>query len=494
MSGSSHLKERQAGVLLHITSLPGPFKHGVLGKEAMQFMDAMANGGYSVWQFLPLGPTHSHGSPYESLSSSAGNPELIDLRWCKARGWLEDADIDAVITGDLSTSTARAKAALQCWKAIEQDKDLAQDMADFRRENQAWLNDYALFSSLKTTHQGMPWWEWPEPLRNREPDVLEEASQTLLAHIHQVIFEQFVFHQQWQAIKNYAEQQNIQLFGDLPIYVAHDSSDVWSNRECFTINADGLCDEVAGVPPDYFSETGQRWGNPLYIWSHLQETGFRWWIERVQVQMQRMHMLRIDHFRGLEAYWAIPGHRQDGIEGEWRKAPGQALLQALEDHFGQLPLIAEDLGMITDEVHALRKAFQLPGMKILQFAFGGDANNPYLPHQHSADMVTYTGTHDNDTTLGWWQSASEHERLHMQQYLGVKAKDMPWTLIRTALASPSVLSIIPMQDLLALGSDARFNTPGTLENNWSWRMQKIPNADEHAWAHSKQLNQLYGRI
>jgi 4-alpha-glucanotransferase len=493
MSRATDLNKRQAGVLLHITSLPGPFKHGVLGEEALQFIDALVEGGYRVWQFLPLGPTHSHGSPYESLSSSAGNPELIDLRLCQAQGWLNEADIHAVIAGDLASNTARAKAALQFWRHIEQQPDLKAQMQAFRAENQSWLDDYALFASLKATHQGMPWWQWPENLRNREPQAIEQASHTLLAYIHQVIFEQFIFQQQWQRIKDYAETHGVQLFGDLPIYVAHDSSDVWSNRDCFTINEAGLCDEVAGVPPDYFSETGQRWGNPLYIWSHLEETGFQWWIERVAVQMKRMHMLRIDHFRGLEAYWAIPGYREDGIEGEWRKAPGVALLQALQAHFGKLPLIAEDLGMITDEVHALRKQFHLPGMKILQFAFGGDADNPYLPHQHSHDMVVYTGTHDNDTTLGWWENAPEHERMHMQTYLGVKAKDMPWTLIRAALASTASLSIIPMQDLLALGSEARFNTPGTLEQNWSWRMHTIPDSEEHAWAYSKQLNRLYGR-
>jgi len=487
------LEQRQSGILLHLTSLPGPFKHGVLGAEALQFIDQIVEAGYHVWQFLPLGPTHSHGSPYESLSSSAGNPDLIDLRMVAQNGWLTENDMKRVVQGDLSLATARAKAALLFWQEIETNTELCEKIKLFRQENAAWLEDYALFASLKIVHEGMPWWHWPIDLRNRQEKALKEASHTLLAHIQQIIFEQFLFSEQWQTIKEHAESRGVQLFGDLPIYVAHDSSDVWANREFFTVNDEGLCDEVAGVPPDYFSATGQRWGNPLYLWEKMQVSGFSWWIERVRVQVKRMHMLRIDHFRGLEAYWAIPGHRQDGIEGEWRKAPGDALLQTLQDTFGQLPLIAEDLGMITEDVHALRKKFKLPGMKILQFAFGGGSDNPYLPHQHSYDMVSYTGTHDNDTTMGWWQTASAHERQYVMDYLATSEKDMPWPMIRAALASPAILAIIPMQDLLELDSTARFNTPGTLDDNWSWRMQSIPEVDSECWGHSASLNKLYGR-
>ncbi|MDX8397977.1 MAG: 4-alpha-glucanotransferase [Mariprofundaceae bacterium] len=494
MKLSPSLDQRQSGVLLHITSLPGPFKQGVLGQEALQFMDRLKSSGYRVWQFLPLGPTHSHGSPYEALSSSAGNPELIDLRYCQEQGWLSLDDLNAVIDTDMQACTARAKASLKFWKGLEQQTDLAQKVQDFEGKNAAWLKDYALFSSLKVVHAGMAWWDWPISLRDRNPSALDSARDTLGSYIQQVIFEQFLFSEQWNLIKQYAESHAIQLFGDLPIYVAHDSSDVWSNREFFTVNETGHCEEVAGVPPDYFSETGQRWGNPLYVWDQLKNTHFKWWIDRVAVQIKRMHMLRIDHFRGLEAYWAIPGHRDDGIEGEWRKAPGEALLQALQDHFGDLPLIAEDLGMITPEVHALREKFSLPGMKILQFAFGGAADNAYLPHHHSVDMVTYTGTHDNNTSLGWWQQASDAERHHACEYYATDGSDMPWPFIRSALASVAILSIIPMQDLLALDSTARFNTPGTIEHNWCWRMQSIPDINTQCWQLSKQLNQLYHRI
>jgi len=330
-------------------------------------------------------------------------------------------------------------------------------------------------------------------LRDRNTKAMAEAKATLAVHIQQVVFEQWVFAQQWQSIKTHAESCGVQLFGDLPIYVAHDSSDVWANREYFTVNDEGMCDEVAGVPPDYFSETGQRWGNPLYRWDALQASGFQWWIQRVDVQMQRMHMIRIDHFRAFEAFWAIPGHRKDGIEGEWHKALGRELLQTLRNHFGKLPLIAEDLGLITPEVTQLRQDFDLPGMKILHFAFGGDASNPYLPHQHSQDMVTYTGTHDNNTTLGWWQEASEAERQHATDYLNMNDGDVVWTLIRTALASTAYLSIIPMQDLLELDASARFNTPGTLDGNWSWKLDALPDSDADCWQRSQRMNQLYGR-
>ncbi|MDQ6995049.1 MAG: 4-alpha-glucanotransferase, partial [Mariprofundaceae bacterium] len=381
------LSQRQSGVLLHITSLPGPFNHGVVGEEACQFIERIQHAGYRVWQFLPLGPTHAHGSPYESLSSSAANPELIDLRQVAQQGWLSDTDVQRVIDGELLPCTARAKAALTFYQQLESDATLSRQLAEFQQGQAHWLDDYALFMALKIAHEGMPWWKWPVALRDRQTVAITAAKETLAGYIQQVIFEQFIFHQQWQHLKQHAEHCGVQLFGDLPIYVAHDSSDVWANRDYFTVNEVGLCDEVAGVPPDYFSETGQRWGNPLYVWDNLQASHFSWWIQRIEVQMQRMHMIRIDHFRGLESFWAIPAHRDDGIEGEWRKALGRELLQALHEHFGKLPLIAEDLGLITPEVTALRQDFDLPGMKILHFAFGGDANNPYLPHHHTQDMV-----------------------------------------------------------------------------------------------------------
>jgi len=493
MSHQACLERRQSGVLLHITSLPGPFQQGVLGEEALHFIDRLVESGYHVWQFLPLGPTHGHGSPYESLCSSAGNPKLIDLRYCVQQNWLAESTLTAVLQAELLPEQACAQASSSFWSDMESNETLRQRVEAFQAQNKTWLHDYALFTSLKIAHADMPWWQWPEKLRDRQEEALEEASRTLIAHIQQVIFEQFIFNEQWQIIKTYAEERGVQLFGDLPIYVAHDSSDVWVNRNFFTVNAAGLCDEVAGVPPDYFSTTGQRWGNPLYQWDQLEASDFSWWIERVDVQMQRMHMLRIDHFRGLEAYWAIPGDREDGIEGQWRKAPGAALLQALQKNFGKLPIIAEDLGMITQEVHDLRQSFSLPGMKILQFAFGGGADNAYLPHAHSQDMVCYTGTHDNDTTVGWWQQASQHEQQHVSDYFDTDTSSIAWLLIRATLASTANLAIIPMQDLLELDSAARFNTPGTVKNNWSWRLQTLPEATHSCWQRSMRLNRLFHR-
>ncbi len=486
------IDHRRAAVLLHITALPGPFHKGVLGEEAFAFIDLLLAGGFSVWQFLPLGPTHGHGSPYESLSSFAGNPELIDLRQCVKTGWL-DADLLTVNLNAEQHLQLRNIAGQKFWQQVELDSALAQSVSDFRLQHRDWLEDFALFSTLKTVTRDHAWWQWSEGLRDRQPEALQQARTEHHALIKQVIFEQFLFNQQWQALKVYAGKHGVQLFGDLPIYVAHDSADVWSNREFFTLSDSGLCHEVAGVPPDYFSETGQRWGNPLYRWDRLQNSGFQWWINRVRRQMELMHMLRIDHFLALESFWAIPGESEDGIIGEWRKAPGKALLQALKDDLGSLPLIAEDLGIITPEVTALRHAFDLPGMKILHFAFGGDENNPYLPANHEENGVVYTGTHDNDTTMGWFHSADEQTRNHLFQTLGGSTDTMPWTVIEAALASPALLSVIPMQDLLELDEEARFNTPGTLHGNWSWRLKELPAAKHRCWQQSLLLNRKHQR-
>ncbi len=486
------LDRRRAGVLLHVSSLPGPLTNGVLGEEARCFIDELSGAGFSVWQFLPLGPTHGHGSPYESLSSFAGNPDFLDLRDCVSRGWLSHTDYQACIEGSHSPETTRARASDGFWLQAGRDPRLAEEIERFRTSHAGWLEDFTVFSTLKGIYHDLPWWEWPEPLRDRDPEAIEEVKRNHAGIIRQIIFEQYLFDLQWGRLKEHAESQGILLFGDLPIYVAHDSADVWANRQYFTLNDACLCEEVAGVPPDYFSETGQRWGNPLYRWEELKADGFSWWVKRVKAQLERMHLLRIDHFRGLEAYWAIPGEHKDGRTGEWRKAPGSELLDILASELGELPFVAEDLGFITPQVHELRKRFSLPGMKILQFAFGGDADNPYLPHNHEPESVVYTGTHDNDTTLGWFRSAPEHVRTHLAAYLAQSLDDMPWPLIRTALASVARLAIIPAQDLLALGSEARLNMPSTLHGNWTWRMED-DQMKYGIWARAGELNRLYGR-
>jgi len=474
---TSWLDRRRAGVLLHITSLPGPQKNGTLGSEAHAFIDSIYKGGFSVWQFLPLGPTHGHGSPYESLSTFAGNPDLIDLRACVAEGWLLSSDVDAPLV----------HAGHGFWHAVARDNELKKDVEAFRQENADWLEDFALFTALKKHYDNLPWWQWETKHAKRNAKDLAMAADDYAADIQQVLFEQFAFARQWHALKQHAESRGVALFGDLPIYVAHDSADVWSNQSLFTVNNDGLCDEVAGVPPDYFSENGQRWGNPLYRWDAFEETNFSWWVRRVATQMQRMHLLRIDHFRGLEAYWSIPGYRQDGKVGEWIKAPGDKLLEALQDQLGSLPIVAEDLGLITPEVTALLNAFGLPGMKVLHFAFDGSEDNPYLPGNFSANSVIYTGTHDNNTTLGWFSGLAEQEIKNLAKHADLSGDDMPWPLIRVAIESNARLAIIPMQDLLALGGDSRFNTPGTVDGNWQWRLHGDESLDT-AWAHVRELN------
>jgi len=482
---------RRAGALLHITSLPGPGPWGVLGEEARGFVDSLCEGGFSVWQFLPLGPTHGHGSPYESLSSFAGNPELIDLRECALHGWIDPAQLDAA-RKVANISTVRRIAAEGFWRDVRHHADLAEDVRRFQARHADWLDDFSLFMALKQTRRNAPWWRWPRALRRRDPQALKEARNAHGDIIRQVIFEQYLFARQWQNLKIYAESRDVLLFGDLPIYAAHDSADVWSHQEYFTINDAGLCEEVAGVPPDYFSTTGQRWGNPLYRWEYLQRDHFDWWIKRIQTQLERMHLLRIDHFRGLEAYWAIPAACADGRTGEWRKAPGGQLLQALHERLGRLPLVAEDLGLITPEVTALLHRFGLPGMKVLQFAFDGSPDNPYLPENFGSDSVTYLGTHDNDTTLGWFEKLNDDGRAHLGRYVNSSGDDMPWPMIRLALDSTAELAVISMQDLLSLDSHARLNTPGTVRGNWKWRLKKNQ-ASPQIWARVRELNQLSGR-
>jgi len=492
----SWIDQRRSAVLLHITALPGPFHKGVLGKEAFQFIDSLISGGFSVWQFLPLGPTHGHGSPYESLSTFAGNPELIDLRGCVASGWLDAS----ILQGDISAESHakhRANAAQAFWLSLESNPSLKEKVSAFQQQHAHWLEDFSLFSALKSATDNQAWWQWPQALREREPKAINNAKDEHKTRVQQAIFEQFIFDEQWKALKAYAEEKGVQLFGDLPIYVAHDSSDVWSNQSFFTVNEQGLCDEVAGVPADYFSKTGQRWGNPLYRWEVMEEDGFNWWEQRVRRQLEWMHMLRIDHFLALNAFWVIPGESDNGLIGKWRKAPGQAMLQTLKDKLGSLPLIAEDLGTITEEVTALREHFTLPGMKILHFAFGGDNDNPYLPDNHEENGVVYTGTHDNDTTMGWFNHLVEQNEQHIIEHilsvLNCKAEDMPWALIEAAFASPALLCVIPMQDILELGSEAKFNTPGTLEGNWSWRLSTIPATSDPCWKKTYDLNQGYQR-
>ncbi|XSG85907.1 MAG: 4-alpha-glucanotransferase [Methylohalobius sp. ZOD2] len=486
---NSVLERRRAGILLHITSLPGD-AGGDLGENAFRFVDFLADCGLSVWQVLPVGPTHSDGSPYQCLSAHAGNPELISLDWLMKRGWL----VEERVAQDKTTAAGRASllsAAHEAFRACG-GGDLAGDYERFVRFHAYWLEDYALFMALKGCFQEEVWWKWPLKYRLRDADSLIRIRGRLENEINRIRFEQFVFFQQWRELRQYAHRRGVLLFGDMPIFVAADSADVWAKRRYFRLNDQGKPTVVAGVPPDYFSATGQRWGNPHYDWQAMEEDGFSWWIERMHTQLEMFDWVRIDHFRGFEACWEIPAESDTAVQGRWVNAPGEALLEAVHARFGQLPLVAENLGIITPEVENLRRKFGIPGMLVLQFAFEGGAGNPYLPHNHTTDNVVYTGTHDNDTSLGWFESLDSGGRTYLYDYLGQPGASMPEALVRCAFASVAVLVVVPMQDVLGLGSDQRMNTPGTTANNWRWRFSW----DQLQTRHGDQLRHwvhLYGR-
>lgn len=480
------LDRRRAGVVLHLTSLPGVGPCGSLGPEAFNFVNFLRDCGITVWQMLPVGPTQMDGSPYQTSSAHAGSPRLIGLEPLIERGWLDRLP-------DEDTDAAKAQALRASWEGFqshagEVDREA---LAAFIRDSAYWLEDYALFRAIHDD-QGACWWEWPAGLRERKPQSIGGARRRLAADIDYICYEQFLFFSQWRALREHANGMEVKLFGDMPIFVAHDSAEVWARPQDFDLNPDGTTRVVAGVPPDYFSATGQRWGNPLYRWDRMQADGFRFWLQRIRTQMQLFDMVRIDHFRGFESYWEIPASEEHAVNGQWKKALGDELFERMHQRFGTLPLIAEDLGVITEAVEALRKKYRLPGMKVLHFAFSGEATNPYLPFHHDRDSVVYTGTHDNDTTLGWYRSLDEHTRGHVDDYLGHPSEPMPWPLIRCALASRSHLAIVPMQDVLGLDGRHRMNIPGTSQGNWSWRFtwdQVTPELP----AKLRRLAQIYGR-
>ena len=477
------LERRTAGVLLHLTSLPGTGPVGQLGPSARRFVDFLSASGVGVWQMLPVGPTGPDGSPYQSSSVHAGNPRLIALEPLVAEGWLT--------TEQVAAGLPRAMA--HAWQGFRASGDAHARSAfeEFCRRHSGWLEDYALFSALHAERGG--WWTWTAALRDREPQALAQARARLHERVAIARFEQFVFFRQWAELRAHAHACGVKLFGDMPIFVAHDSAEVWAHRELFDLDPDGMPRVVAGVPPDYFSATGQRWGNPLYRWDAVERDGFGFWIDRLRTQLELFDIVRVDHFRGFEAYWEIPASEPDAVHGRWVKAPGEALFSCLRRVYDPLPVVAEDLGVITPEVEALRDRFGLPGMKILQFAFSGQPDNPYLPFWYPERSVVYTGTHDNDTTLGWYSSLSEGARAYVQEFLGYPQEPMPWPLIRAALASNARLAVIPMQDLLGLGDGHRMNLPGSSAGNWGWRFEwdAVP---VHLADRMRRLVSLYGRF
>ncbi len=483
---------RCSGILLHPTCLPGPFGVGDLGAEAFGFVDFLRDAGQKLWQVLPLNPTGYGDSPFQCFSANAGNHLLISLEKLKDQGILTDAEIttrprfleERVDFGTVIHWKTRLlkKAAERFVGAASGEERRSFD--NFCNANASWLPDFALFMACKEEHGGVAWSVWRPEIARREPAALEAARIRLEASILAVEYWQFEFFRQWQALRSYAHDAGIRIVGDIPIYVALDSSDVWTNREYFYLSEEGHPLKIAGVPPDYFSATGQCWGNPIYRWDRLKETGYRWWIARFRGALNLYDAVRIDHFRGFEAYWEIPGNETTAVNGKWVKGPGADLFEAMEREFGELPVIAENLGVITPEVEAIRERFHFPGMAILQFAFGKDPQGPsFRPHNYSRELAAYTGTHDNDTVVGWWNSAGgaestrtpedvAKEHAFARAYLNFENEPVNWVLIRGVEASIADLAILPLQDVLGLGSEARMNLPGSSRGNWRWRMRK----------------------
>lgn len=452
---TSPLERRQAGVLAHITSLPGP---GTLGNDARRFVDFLVDGGFGVWQTLPLGPTGPNLSPYWLPSVHAGNSALIDLSLLRTAGWLDDE------RGDRETQLVAACQGFQKRSTYEERRAFAR----FDREQAYWLDDFALYEALRK-NTALPWWRWPRDLRDRHPRAMFRALRDHREAIYQCQFEQFVFYRQWRALRDYANDRGVSLFGDMPMYVSRDGVEVWRNRELFQVDDNWEPVAVSGVPPDYFAKEGQLWGNPLYDWRLMQSRGFSWWVSRIRGLAQYFDLLRIDHFRALDAYWSIPVDAPSARDGHWHNAPGAELLDTLFREIAELNLVAEDLGTITPEVDTLRLRYNIPGMTVLQFAFDGSEHNPYLPANHERNTIVYTGTHDNNTTLGWYQALTPESRDYVNRVLGCTEEQMPQALIEAAYNSKAVLAMIPMQDLLHLDGKHRMNTPGTTENNWKWK-------------------------
>ena len=501
MSGSVHGDRRSSGILLHPTSLPGRFGSGELGREAARWIAWLADAGQRSWQVMPLGPTGFGDSPYQCFSAFAGNPYLVSLETLHHEGWLSDDDLapgDELPTDHVDFGRTLAfRSAMLARAARRFDEQCSHEerasLDRFVDRHRAWLDDFATFMALKEEHHGRPWNEWPTDVRDRHPDALALVRVRLASSIrrHQIV--QWWFHAQWAKVRSLARAHDVEIVGDLPIFVAYDSADVWAHRELFHLDDTGSPTVVAGVPPDYFSPTGQRWGNPLYRWDAARSELQAWWSRRIEAAFELADLVRIDHFRGFAAYWEIPADEPTAVRGRWVEGPGQALFDAMRETLGPLRIVAEDLGVITPDVDALREANGFPGMRVLQFAFAGGPQDPYLPHNYDRNTVVYTGTHDNDTTRGWYRTAPEEERDLVRRYCATSSEDVTWSLIRVAAASVADLCIVPLQDALDLGSEARMNVPGRAEANWSWRFQweEIP-----GWLapELRAISHLYGRL
>jgi 4-alpha-glucanotransferase len=492
---------RASGVLLHPTSLPGQHGSGDLGREAYNFVDWLVAGGQRLWQILPLAGIGPGNSPYMSNSAFAGNVLLIDLHELHAQGWLSaDALVPAAgLTADKIDFSVmypfrmeRLALAAAQFAAAGTDAQ-RENYARFLADHKNWIEDYALFMALCEDLGWRDWCEWAPGLAKRDPRALADATARHAERIAFWKFCQWRFYRQWAALKAYANGKGVEIIGDTPIFIAYLSAEVWANQHLFELDAKGRPTVVAGVPPDFFSATGQRWGNPLYRWAAHTKDGYAWWVERIRRTFELVDIVRIDHFRGFAGYWEIPASEPTAQKGRWVPGPGEPLFKAITKALGPMPIIAEDLGVITPDVDALRKKFGFPGMRILQFAFAGDASDRFLPHNHEPDTVVYTGTHDNDTTAGWWATATEHERHLARGYLATDGHDMPWTLIRAAMSSVADTAVHPMQDVLALPTDCRMNYPGQESGWWGWRFAWSQVQPWHS-GRLAELSRLYGRI
>jgi 4-alpha-glucanotransferase len=491
---------RRAGVLLHPSSLPGRYGIGDLGDELLTFLDWAAAAGMHVWQVLPLNPPGYGYSPYGCISSFAGNPLLISPQRLVEQGLLPASALedlpefpdDHVDFGSVTkTKTELLRASFAHFEANERSEQRTA-IKRFERDNK-WLPEWALYAALKDKYEGQQWTAWPRELARREKDAIAAANEELADEVRFHKFVQWLFFTQWAAVREAAFARKIKIMGDVPIYVAGDSADVWANRNLFQLDENGEPAFVAGVPPDYFSETGQRWGNPLYDWERMRSTNFRWWVARVRANLRFADMLRLDHFRGFAAYWEVAATEKTAIHGRWVPGPGRALFDAIRDAIGDVPLVAEDLGFITAEVHELRRAIDIPGMKILQFGFA-HIDSPHLPHRFEAETVVYTGTHDNDTARGWFEMAPAAEQDLAREYLGCDDDErFASALMRLAYESVAETAIVPVQDILNLGSDARMNRPGAKSDNWSWRVQPGALTAEDA-RQMRRLAEITGRI
>ena len=503
--------KRSSGILLHPTSLPGRFGVGDLGGEAYKFVDWLAAAGQTYWQIMPLGPTGYGDSPYSAFSAFAGNTNLVSPEKLVESGLLSDADIeDAPAFPAERVDYGKVieykrglleKAFGNFKKKLPADEGLRRDYEGFLGFAGVWLEDWALFAALKDEHKGEPWHTWAPGIARREAAALDGARVAFAEPVQAHKFFQYVFFQQWLKLKGYANERGVRVVGDMPIFVAHNSADVWAKPELFKLKEDGSPEAVAGVPPDAFSKTGQLWGNPIYDWARMRGDGFGWWVDRVRETLKIVDVVRLDHFRGFAAYWEVPAEHETAEHGRWVEAPGRELFETLKGALGgHLPIVAEDLGTITPDVHALRDEFGFPGMRVLQFAFGGDPHDTHLPHEYAQNTVAYTGTHDNDTVVGWFEQrgradAPDGERRERElclKYLGTDGSEINWDFIRAAQMSVATLAVAQLQDVLGLPSDARMNIPASAQGNWGWRYAAGALTDSLA-ARLRDMTALYGR-